>query len=213
MLKKVFTKVNSLVYMLILLIITSDLTGKRLINHNDTDVVVMISDIVVIVINLSIAFLIWYVFFPGIRKQAKKGILNQKRFNKVFIYTSTLSIVAIVNYLIVLVVYWRSIVAKYTGMGLIMMKKYVVTNYKKIILNLIWINFVLFIIAYLINNYVNYSIDYVAFHQGGNAMLIFLGIVDYVKWSRQKNWLNERSITSVKKIFTFKLQNVAQFVH
>ena len=61
------------------------------------------------------------------------------------------------------------------------------TIQEKIILNLIWINFVLFIIAYLINNYVNYSIDYVAFHQGGNAMLIFLGIVDYVKWSRQKN--------------------------
>ena len=105
MLKKVFTKVNSLVYMLILLMITSDLTGKMLINYNDTDVAVMISYIVVFVINLSIAFLIWYVFIPGIHKQAKKGTLNQKRFNKVFIYTSTLSIVSIMNYLIVLVVY------------------------------------------------------------------------------------------------------------
>lgn len=72
-------------------------------------------------------------------------------------------------------------------MGLIMMKKYVVTNYKKIIFNLIWINFALFIIAYLSNNHFNYSIDYVGFFEGGNAMLIFLGIVDYVKWSRQKN--------------------------
>lgn len=91
--------------MLILLIITSDLTGKRLINYNDTDGVVMISHIIGILSNLSVAFLMWYVFVPGIHKQAKKGRLNQKRFNKVFIFTSTLSIVAIVNYLIVLVVY------------------------------------------------------------------------------------------------------------
>ena len=105
MMKKVFTKVNCLVYMLILSIITSDLTGKRLMNYNDTDGVVMIRHIIGILSNLSVTFLMWYVFVPGIHKQAKKGRLNQKRFNKVFIFTSTLSIVAIVNYLIVLVVY------------------------------------------------------------------------------------------------------------
>lgn len=105
MLKKVFTKVNSLVYMLILLMILSDRTGKRLINHNDTGVAITISYLILIVINLSFALLIWYVFIPGIHKQAKKGTLNQKRFKKVFIYTSTLFIVAVVNYFIVLMVY------------------------------------------------------------------------------------------------------------
>lgn len=105
MVNKVFAKTNRLVYMFIILIIISDQTGKKLINHSDTSIVVIISYIVVIVINLSITFLTWYIFIPGIHKQAKKGTLNHKRFNVVFTNTSALSIVAVVNYFIVLMVY------------------------------------------------------------------------------------------------------------
>ncbi|GAA4073568.1 hypothetical protein [Amphibacillus indicireducens] len=105
MLKKVFTRVNSLVFMLIFLWIITDLTSKQLFEQRDTNLFVIVSGIILVISNLSKAALIWYILVPGIHKQAKKGTLNQKRFDKVFAYTLTLSIVTSMNYFVVLIVY------------------------------------------------------------------------------------------------------------
>lgn len=105
MLKQLFTRVNSLVFMLIFLWILTDLTSKQFFEQRDTNLFVIVSGIILVISNLSKVVLIWYILVPGIHKQAKKGILDQKRFDKVFAYFLTLSIVAIMNYFVVLVVY------------------------------------------------------------------------------------------------------------
>ncbi|GAA4077021.1 hypothetical protein GCM10022410_22230 [Amphibacillus indicireducens] len=69
-----------------------------------------------------------------------------------------------------------------------MLKKYLKLNYKSIITEIIVYNSILFLFAFFINKYSNYSIDdYIAFLEGVNIMLIILQIINYRRWLHQNN--------------------------